>query len=544
MAYSDLTMQASLIMGFQGNPSIVPTEAIPCTATIGGIGATLNTFYDPTIIFTSPSTVGVNAGNFTAATFEQVIFKPNVVVNGVTKWVIKKYAATTDTHFLMMDDDNNIHYDAVINFDYATYEQFTVNTDEPPLTYDTSIPIALCIYARPNDLQHYTLAWIMQPTALAETLYNFQYKVTYGDNIGSVPLSTWGTVSGDTPMSFDDYIDATFNGVYDNEGQLAKIGEKGGSTGSNFERPDYEINFPNLLDFSITDTSMISMYSLTPGELKAFANYMWNGNFFSTIQKLWSDPLANIISLQRIPLTAGQLNTVQSNIIIGNCDSLITSKKINKQFYLIDCGRINVKECYKNFADYHTTIAIYLPYCGIVQLNTDDVMNGRIWVKYQVDIFSGSCVAYINCNTNGVWHILSEHAGNCNVQFPITGANYATTYLGAVSAVGALANGSVGGAVSNVLSMKPEYMRSGGVTGTSGMMGVQYPYLIFTTPNYIIAESFRETKGYTSNLTVTIKNASGYLQAIADNSELSGIPCTDTEREMIRSLLADGIYLD
>ena len=60
-------------------------------------------------------------------------------------------------------------------------------------------------------------------------------------------------------------------------------------------------------------------------------------------------------------------------------------------------------------------------------------------------------------------------------------------------------------------------------------MGIQKPYLIFSEPKYITASNYRDVKGYTSNLTVKIGSQSGFLQATADNSELSGIGCTVDE---------------
>ena len=75
-------------------------------------------------------------------------------------------------------------------------------------------------------------------------------------------------------------------------------------------------------------------------------------------------------------------------------------------------------------------------------------------------------------------------------------------------------------------------------------MGTQYPYLIFTTPQYIMADNFRDVKGYTSNLKCHVGSCSGYFQATADNSELSGISrATSDELNMIRQMLADGIYI-
>ena len=96
-----------------------------------------------------------------------------------------------------------------------------------------------------------------------------------------------------------------------------------------------------------------------------------------------------------------------------------------------------------------------------------------------------------------------------------------SVYRGLLGAAASVAAGSPVAAASQLMNTKPEYKRSGNVSSTAGMLGTQYPYLIFTTPQYIMAENFREVKGYTSNLKVRVGDQNGYLQATADNSELS-----------------------
>lgn len=550
MAYSDKTMEAATTIGFPTSPPYAPTQGFRVSANVMGSAINYACWYDATIIYTFPVAVGTLGAGFYNASFSDVLCVPNRVVNDVTSWKIEKSANSWTTYLRMYDENGVMHYETYWNFDFSAYNKLTVgyyvDDDWSLNVYDDTRPLYLVLACDPSDPGwHFSVSWVTPPTSLAMEKYEFAQRVNYADNMGSASLSSSGYVTGSPNLTFDDYIDALYNGVYTNAGQLFPFGGAGGSSGGSFNRPDYEIGFPSTLGFSICDTQFISLYNCTDGQLKSFANYMWNGDFISTIKKWWGDPAQNIVSLQRVPMAPSLLSGVAHNIVIGNCDSLISSSKLTKQFYTVDCGRINVKEIYHNFADYHATVSLYLPYCGIVTLNIDDIMNhsnGSIWVKYQVDVFSGSCIAYVAANTNGVWHVLNSHAGNCNVQYPITGANYANTYIGAISAIASVGSGNIGGVVSGMMSSKPEYIRSGGVTGTAGMMGIQYPYLIFTSPNYIIAETFQDTKGYTSNLSIKVKDADGYLQAIADNSELSGLTCTAAEKDMIRNLFADGIY--
>ena len=116
-------------------------------------------------------------------------------------------------------------------------------------------------------------------------------------------------------------------------------------------------------------------------------------------------------------------------------------------------------------------------------------------------------------------------------------------YTGILNAASSFASGALVNSANQMANIKPEYQRSGNVSSTAGILGTQYPYLIFSTPQYIMAENFRDVKGYTSNLKCTISSCSGFLQATADNSELSSIPCTEEEREYIRNILSEGIYV-
>ena len=355
----------------------------------------------------------------------------------------------------------------------------------------------------------------------------------------------------------DTFFDFLCDGRYADTGQIAPTGgEEGG--GGLYDRPDEEIPIPSLPSISVCDTGFISLYVMTTAEMQALGNFLWSNSFTDNILKNFMSPFDNIVSLQMIPFTP--LGNTQ-NVKIGNIDTGVQGDKLSTSYFEVDCGIKYCSEYYKTFADYapYTKLHIFLPYCGIFEINPDDVFNpnddigGGIKVIYHIDIFSGSCVAFVQCNSGGKWHVLQQHAGNISAQFPITGANFASVYIGAINAIGSVIGGAAGGAMgvlgggisgmNSIMNAKPEFQRSGGVTSVSGIMGIQYPYLIYSTPQYIVAENFRDVKGHVSNLKCTVSSCSGFLQATADNSELSGIGCTAYELDLIRNLLAEGIYV-
>lgn len=441
------------------------------------------------------------------------------------------------------DLDNNRVSSKEFGFGVSAFEynRWCTHTEEG---VTTQWPLQLCIQAIPGTAPpggiHFSFAGEVTPFSLVEW-----------DGFWTNHVSLYGASGGDRELQlFDELLDGHY---LDSEG-IAPTGGTGGG-GGYFSRPDEVVGVPSLPTVSVCDTGFVSLYKVTTGEMQALATYMWDPTFYNSIVKNFQSPMENIITLQVVPFNpTGDVG----NIIIGNLDTGISSTKLNTTYFHISCGQKNVQEFYRSFADYSPytpQIGLFLPFIGQVSLSPDDCMNGSIKIDYNIDVFSGSCVAFVSCNTNGVWHVLQQHQGTITSPFPLSGQNYTPVYSGILSAAASVMSGGGGGNAASVMggalnagahlmNIKPDYLRGGSVGSTAGLLGTQYPYLIFTTPQYIMAENFRDVKGYTSNLKCTVSSCSGFFQATADNSELSGISnATADELEMIRSLLADGIYV-
>lgn len=350
----------------------------------------------------------------------------------------------------------------------------------------------------------------------------------------------------------------------------APTGEAGGGGGL-YDYPYTAIPEPQLPTVSVCDTGMISLYNTNASQMYQLANKLWDRSFFDNIIKNFQSPMDNIISLHVVPFIV--YGGTQSDIHIGNYDTEIPSNRLESSYFNVDCGIVELNGAYKTFADYapFTDIQLYLPYIGIVPISPDDIIDGAINVKYNIDVFSGACVAYIMARLRGMWTCINQYQGNIITQYPITGADFTNVYVGLAMGTAKVLTGSamltslptmnastqagndignaIGGAsqitsgVSQMLTAKPTYQRSGGIGSSAGLMSVQTPYLIISKPNYIQANNFRSQKGYISNLTCTIGNESGFLSSKVTNEQLTDINCTITERDMIRSKLAEGVYI-
>lgn len=437
------------------------------------------------------------------------------------------------------DLDNNRVSSKEFGFSASSfdYNRWCTHTEEG---VTTQWPLQLCIQAIPGTAPpggiHFSFAGEVTPFSLVEW-----------DGFWTNHVSLYTASGGNRELAlFDELLDGHY---LDSEG-IAPTGGTGGG-GGYFSRPDEQVGVPSLPSVSVCDTGFVSLFNVTSGELQSLATYMWDNNFYNSIVKNFNSPMENIISLNMVPFNP---SGTSGNIVIGNLDTGIQSTKLATSYFHISCGQKNVSEYFRSFADYAPytpSIGLFLPFIGVVSLSPDDCMNGSIKVDYNIDVFSGACVAFVSCNTNGVWHVLQQHQGTITCAFPLSGQNYMSVYTGilgaASSMIGSKGLAAINSAVNSgasLMNIKPEYQRSGNISSSAGMMGTQYPYLIFSTPQYIMAENFRDVKGYTSNLKCTVSSCSGFFQATADNSELSGISnATADELEMIRTILADGIYV-
>ena len=350
-------------------------------------------------------------------------------------------------------------------------------------------------------------------------------------------LTFWGTgwADGQEPVEED--------------GVSPTGGEGGG--GGLFNRPNEYVGVPGLPSINLASIGLASIYHITAQQAADFSAYLWSPQgFYEDIIKNMASPMENVISLSMVPNLP--FNEAASNILIGNADSGCPGYKLNTTFYEIDCGSINVTEYYKTFADYRTELQIFLPFIGIRDVPINDCMNGFIKVVYHVDVFSGACIAFLQTQNNGgPWHVVASYNGSIACQIPLSGANYMGVFNGVLGAVGSAASGNIIGAAGSLMNSKPEYHRSGNMGSTAGLMGIRYPYLIFTTPQYFTAATFRQDNGYISNLSGKLRDfidpnnpyGQHYIQVDTDKLDLNGMVITEEERDLLYDIMNRGIYI-
>ena len=353
----------------------------------------------------------------------------------------------------------------------------------------------------------------------------------------------------DTIIAFFNQIDGyNLNDPYENGGISEPVTPEG-----TFDFESTDIPVPQLPSVGAYDTGFLTLYNPSAVELKSLANYLWSGGFdLDSFKRIVADPMDAIIGLHIIPIIANHPSTAQATLYVGNISTGLTMAKITEQYYELDCGTVDIPYKWGAYLDYspYTKLSLYLPYIGFVDISPDDCMDGTIRVVYHVDILSGTCLALVYCTSNHGkdGHVLYTFSGNCACECPVTSGQYQNVLTGSIGAITGVAAGMASGnilgglqsAANSIISMaKPNISRSGGFGGASGLMGIQYPFLVLTVPHMATPEKQNEYIGYPSFVTKTLGDIRGYAEV--EITHLDGITGTNAEETEILQLLEGGV---
>lgn len=296
--------------------------------------------------------------------------------------------------------------------------------------------------------------------------------------------------------------------------------------------------------------ALYKIYNPTQDEINSFGAWLWSSNFVDQLLKVFNNPMESIIGLHKVyasPIIGGR-----SNIKVGYLDSGVNSNFVSNQYTKIDCGTVNLQEYFGNVFDYspYTSIELYLPCIGFVQLDVGNVMRSSINITYTVDVLTGACIAEVNVKRDGSGGVLYSYSGNCASQYPLSSGSY----MGIVSSVIGVAGSIVGtiasggslaplalGATSGLLNGKTHVQHSGSLSGNSGVMGGKIPYLIITRPQTNMAENYQHFQGIPSNTYTQLSACHGFVKV--KNVNVQNIIAESEELEEIKTLLLDGVII-
>lgn len=294
------------------------------------------------------------------------------------------------------------------------------------------------------------------------------------------------------------------------------------------------------------DHNLINVYNPTAAQIKSFGQWLWttfSGDLLDTLSKLFNNPMDAVIGLHELyikPDTSGS-NTIKC----GYLDSGVNSSVVGKRYTSINCGSVVIPEYYRNYLDYapYTQTFIYLPFIGIVPVAADDIVGNAVSIRYNVDSYTGCCIALIEVAKKGYQSTVYQFQGNCGVEIPIT-SGYQSALVGSMLGVAGTAIGGSAGAILGAAGRAGSVnsvQRSGSFGASYGAMGAKKPYIIVKRPVQKVITNYSDLYGYPAHKYVSVGNCKGYLRC--REVDVKSSTATNEEKAMIENLLKTGVYV-
>lgn len=273
-----------------------------------------------------------------------------------------------------------------------------------------------------------------------------------------------------------------------------------------------EIN--NLTAIKITATAILDenavtnkfgIVSLFKVDKKIMREVMQKRFYTGTIQELQNTDLAQFITSLKWCFIDVESN-INSNIILGFCDTLVQAPIILDDDVELDLGTYKINGIYSNNLDINLieSIKVSLPFINEVELPRTCI-NKDIHIKYIVNVITGNCKAFVYDVIDNVDVLISSYDGNLSIDVP---------YIFRTGLDKAVVNNNGISTNSNLYNVKPK----------------------------IIVSEFIKTGDdiYLTDKYTQIKNENGYFKI--DKSELKS-NCLSIEKTMIENLLKSGVYI-
>lgn len=294
----------------------------------------------------------------------------------------------------------------------------------------------------------------------------------------------------------------------------------------------------------ITDTEflerggdLITTFKITEDQLHLIGQKLWSYSMLNaSIFNLSSAPIENIIAVKLMPVSFS--GTVTRPIMCGNYETG-QSGLVIKSTTPVNIGNVDVPAYYNNFLDYepYTQCSIYIPFIGFRGLAANYVVGHNISVTYVYDVVTGSCKVTVASDGS----VFCEYDGECGIDLPLTSSNRAEVEAAQISSFITSVASKNPLPMLNAATQSPTYESSGSVNSTCAAQLRLKCFVIIDRPISDLPQTYAHDYGMYCGITCAIGDLNGFT-ACNDNVDLTGIPCTDAEREMIRDYLIGGFY--
>ena len=259
-----------------------------------------------------------------------------------------------------------------------------------------------------------------------------------------------------------------------------------------------------------------------------------------------------MVSLRWFPvplLALGEIGTTEG-IKLGYTTLETAGTTISSVAEIMFGGMFDIKPVYNSYMDYapYTEVQVFLPFYGMLDLDTNLYMGHTLNVQYTVDIASGLITYYILRDDT----IVQQVQAKCGIDIPITLSSMIdvasqisnNVVSKSVSLASATASGSpigmVGAVLGNTASPKMHYLS--GVGDNGALYGNRRVTLFIKHPQYNRPANYGKMVGYPTYGKFSLSKLTGFV--IVENPKIGMTEKMElSEYNEIISLMQGGIYL-
>lgn len=288
---------------------------------------------------------------------------------------------------------------------------------------------------------------------------------------------------------------------------------------------------------------MATTYVMTNERIKSLSTFLWDGSFFDNIKLLNNSPIENVVSCKIMPLS---VSGTDEQIILGNVETGVNGDKTTSS-KRVEVGELKIPLYYNSFLDFapFTKLTIFLPFIGFKELDTNLFMNKTLKVYYVFDFVTGAIK--VQLYSDGVY--VCSFDGNGGIDIPLTSSNRAQVesgYIRSALTIGAsIATGNAIGVAMGALDIAQNtyhYNTNGSFSPSCGFHDSKTIYVIYDRPTAQYPTTYNHNVGRPCELSRSLSSLTGFT-TVKKGIDVSGIACTESEREEIISLLTTGVYL-
>ena len=420
-------------------------------------------------------------------------------------------------------------------------------------------------------------------------IFDTQHMVTTGRYTTDISTKqaqinyTWGNIFEDTVPDWDStYNPPKPSGGDKSEEDFGTLNNRGGFNKFPTPLTCYMLSYEKFMDVV---TALNNLYITDPD-----GNMKWELDFKG------SNPSDYIVgayaSVCNIPYTSDTYPIKIGPVDLSTIQPSLNTYKISfVDSGYFDCGSVDITPYYDDFRDYapYTSMELYLPLCGTVDIDTAYFMGHSLSITYYYDYTTMSCSACIYRDGITLYKVVN---GSLGAQIPLTSLRMgeyqsaihalenaekqnemrmasALVSIG-ISAAGIIAAPATGGTTLGLTALGLNGVKTGmdvlnthndiqyqyehkqpaiAQTGASDSqnafcVGSMYPYLFIKRPKMIPgynSDVYAHTIGYACNVNGRIGDMSGYT--VATNIDTSGIHATADEINAIKQAFSKGVYL-